>query len=855
MRVCGFATMSSVRIAWVGALVVAILAVCALASGAEAGINAWTTTGPLGGWILLAADPTTPGRVFVGREGALFRSTDDTSTWVRIDVAPDPATPSLRPTAMAWDPAAKNTIYASFGGSALSQSLDSGVTWARHGASVPCCPSGAIGFDRIAVSTGSVRRLHALVSGGGLYSSVDDASTWAPSTSGPGNDFALDPFRPDSIYFAPVGGGQFLRSDDGGTTWMQVATGLDLGLHLTAVAADPSQDGRVYAAGDIFGGSDPAAIYVSNDRGVRWSKLGVLSDNVPSFVRELHVDSAHPNTLIALSAQNVLRSDDGSVTWRVLDVRPSFIYGLGGGQSTALAIGQSFDELYVGTSTGGIARTIDAGATWERRNAGLPGDRVTELAGAANPQFEMGAIARSLWFGTSTLYLRTAAHNLWFDLHGYSPLAAPLFPFRLSAVVATTPPDTAPAPAFFVLGDADRIARSNSSGLWDELEPLPPANYDKLVATSSLSATLYAAGRVVTTQFLQTPGGLAVSLDGGQTWVDRRAALVAASGGSLGVATLDVTALGFDAQRPAGVWVGVGPQLFESRDSGASWTLVANLSGQRIDAIAIDPGDTQHLVVVGHLDARVQESFDGGASWMRLDSGLAYSGELRALVVDWLAQPRAIHVGTAAGVYVKAASSQWSLMPGSGALAVNALVVARPPQVVDRMTLLAGTDTGVHEYTADPTGQFVAVYRFFNTATVTHFYTAFATERDYVLAHYPTFQDEGIAFWALEHEAPRARPVWRFFNTATGTHFFTNLDQERASLEASHPEFVFEGIGWYVFDASEPGTVPGWQFYNSVSGAHFYTTSDDEVIYIGHHFPQFVPQGIHFGVYPAVPRD
>jgi len=837
----------------------AILGAFTLATSAVAGINAWTTTGPRGGWTLLAVDPATPGRVFAGREGGLFRSTDAAATWASIAVAPAPNTPSLLPEAMAWDPAARDTIYASFGGSRLSKSVDGGLTWSPHGAAVPfppCCGL-SVGFSRIAVATGSVRRLHALFDGGGLYTSTDDAATWLPNTSGPGFDFALDPFRPDSVYFAGGGGGSFLRSDDGGVTWQQVATGLNVGLFFSAIAADPSQNGRVYAAGNVDGSPEPAAVYVSNNRGVSWSKLGVLPEDPSASVSELLVDPQRPKVLVAL-AQDILRSDDGGVTWRVLDVRPSFIYGLGGGRNTALASGATLDTLYVGTTIGGVTLTTDAGVTWQPRNAGLTGDRVTALAGATNPGFYDAAIARSFWFGGSTLYLGQSALNVWEDLDTF-PLLAPPFS-GLSAVVAVTTPNTAPAPAWFILGDTDRVARANTFDQWNELTPLPVGNYDKLVATSDTPAILYAAGPTLTFSLLRTSGGLAASLDGGQTWLDRRAALAQASGGTLDPAALAVSALALDPQQPSTVWIGVGLPLFRSDDSGATWTLVANFAGgtgtpQRIDAIAVDPQDTSHVVIAGHLAARVQESFDGGASWGSLESGFTYPGEVRTLAVDWAVQPRAIYIGTAGGVYVNVTPGQWSLVSGSDTLAVNAILIARPPGVPDRMTLFAGTDTGVYEYTADPTDQFVPVYRFFNTATSTHFYTGSVAEHDYVLAHYPTFQDEGIAFWALENAALGTLPVWRFFNTVTGTHFYTNSEQEYLSMLAASPQIVFEGIAFYVFTGADPGTAPGWQFYNSISGTHFYTTSDDEVIYIEQHFPQFIPQGIHFGVYPAVPRQ
>ena len=40
------------------------------------------------------------------------------------------------------------------------------------------------------------------------------------------------------------------------------------------------------------------------------------------------------------------------------------------------------------------------------------------------------------------------------------------------------------------------------------------------------------------------------------------------------------------------------------------------------------------------------------------------------------------------------------------------------------------------------------VYRFFNTIALGHFFTIDETEKNYVIAHYPQFRYEGIAFYA-----------------------------------------------------------------------------------------------------------
>ena len=92
-----------------------------------------------------------------------------------------------------------------------------------------------------------------------------------------------------------------------------------------------------------------------------------------------------------------------------------------------------------------------------------------------------------------------------------------------------------------------------------------------------------------------------------------------------------------------------------------------------------------------------------------------------------------------------------------------------------------------------------AVYRFYNTNMDSHFYTIGDYERDFVRQNLFNYQYEGQVFYAYDnnssgdHEA-----LYRFFNTATGTHFYTASVVERDSVVATLPSFKYEGIGFYI---------------------------------------------------------
>lgn len=91
------------------------------------------------------------------------------------------------------------------------------------------------------------------------------------------------------------------------------------------------------------------------------------------------------------------------------------------------------------------------------------------------------------------------------------------------------------------------------------------------------------------------------------------------------------------------------------------------------------------------------------------------------------------------------------------------------------------------------------VYRFYNTRSGAHFYTINPDERDQVIANLSAvFNYEGIAWYGSTVGGPGWFPIYRFFNTTTGTHFYTAAPTERDSVIKTLPSFNYEGIAYYV---------------------------------------------------------
>jgi len=122
-----------------------------------------------------------------------------------------------------------------------------------------------------------------------------------------------------------------------------------------------------------------------------------------------------------------------------------------------------------------------------------------------------------------------------------------------------------------------------------------------------------------------------------------------------------------------------------------------------------------------------------------------------------------------------------------------------------------------------------AVFRFYNSAAGTHFYTASAAEADSVVRNLDGFTYEGVSFDKSGAGATDSIDVFRFYNTETGTHFYTGSRAEADSVMANLPNFRFEGTAYQAHSSNSEGTTELYRFYNTETGTHFYTANEAEM--------------------------
>jgi photosystem II stability/assembly factor-like uncharacterized protein len=342
--------------------------------------------------VALAADPTSPSTLWAAvRNGGVFRSTDGGATW-KNTAQPGSTTGS-----------SVNSIAVSRSGAAyvandigLFRSTDGGTTWASSKSGIP--GSYVLG---VAADPTNANNLWA---GGpdALYRSTNAGSSWTKTSLLDGSvlAFAFDAKTPSTLYAGSSNG--LYRSTDSGATWAMptnVTGGFGYFGTVNAIVVDPSNSRNVYAGtanGDTYG------FFRSTDGGVTWANSNSGLNLGPyGSVTGLAVDPASSSTLYATTSNGgVFRSTNAGGTWSP--------YGapLSNPMASALVVGSA--GVFVATRGGGVVRSPAGGITAARL---VP--IVLDLVGALNTHFTSQLTLANRGTTTSTVQLLyTAATTL-----------------------------------------------------------------------------------------------------------------------------------------------------------------------------------------------------------------------------------------------------------------------------------------------------------------------------------------------------------------------------------------------------------------------------------------------------------
>ena len=233
------------------------------------------------------------------------------------------------------------------------------------------------------------------VASGGVWKTVNDGTTWTPVFDKEGSYsigwVALDPNDPAVVW---VGAGEsnsqrsvaygdgIYRSDDGGKNWQNL--GLKKSEHIGRVVIDPRDSKVVYVAaeGPLWGPGGDRGLYKSADGGKTWKAVLTISEN--TGVVDVAIDPSNPDIVYAAAYQRrrhvftlidggpesaIYKSADAGATWNKLKSGlPTVDMGRIGLAVSAVDPSVVYATIEAADGKGGIFRSNDRGATWERQN-------------------------------------------------------------------------------------------------------------------------------------------------------------------------------------------------------------------------------------------------------------------------------------------------------------------------------------------------------------------------------------------------------------------------------------------------------------------------------------------------------
>jgi len=272
----------------------------------------------------------------------------------------------------------------------LNEASLKGLQWRSVG---PAMTAGRIAD--IAVNPQDRNQWYVGVGSGGVWKTDNRGTTWQPVFDSEASYsigcVSIDPNNTQTVW---VGTGENVsgrhvaygdgvyKSLDGGKSWTNM--GLKDSQHISKIVIDPRDSNVVYVAaqGPLWSAGGERGLYKTGDGGKTW-KL-ILSAGEYTGANEVHLDPRNPDVVYASLHQRfrnvaalmdggpesgIHKSTDGGKTWRELtNGIPEEDKGKIGLSISPVNPDVVYATIELAQRTGGLWRSTDAGASWEKRS-------------------------------------------------------------------------------------------------------------------------------------------------------------------------------------------------------------------------------------------------------------------------------------------------------------------------------------------------------------------------------------------------------------------------------------------------------------------------------------------------------